>query len=527
MSTENKFSILIVDDEPLVRTGLRSLLEQCISSFIIDIIREADDGKKAIDILNQYPVDLVFTDIVMPNVDGMTLLAWITANKPSIHTVVLSCHDDYSYVRGSFKHNILDYILKYDIDAENIKRLLEKAKEQKSRSRTFYQDKNDKYWFTPQIATMKVSAGGSSSCYRPLLLFIDRYRNSVSSIAGSLTGIVKGDKALEKKQFSFHPFLTKDSNFGFIIKTCECVSRDSLSRILNNLYSDIAQQSGSDLTIIAGSETKFAASIGSVTRKAEELLHGRFFLGSGIFFTDQFSEDLLKKETSADIYSIIAELKIKVYQDLQNRDIPVLRSRIFSFCNGLKQSIWISSDCIDHIKETFAELLDLISTFYRDLCTQIGTFRNGKTRDMIMASPYFTKVSSLFEEVLNHIETANITLLSQKNLSTGIRQAIIFIHSRYTSSSLSLSEVADHLGYSHSYLSRQFKKETGDNLVTYINALRLNEAKRLLHSNRYLVYEVAEIVGYNNYNYFSKLYKQKFGRSPNSDMNIIDPGHGR
>jgi len=122
--------ILIVDDEPLVRTGLISTLEKLKDEFEITEMTEASDGVRAREILEGEPYDLVFTDIMMPRMDGIELLRRLNTlggRPPAI--AVLSCYDDYSYVREAFRNNVLDYILKYDIDITALRGLLKNTEE--------------------------------------------------------------------------------------------------------------------------------------------------------------------------------------------------------------------------------------------------------------------------------------------------------------------------------------------------------------------------------------------------------------
>ena len=102
---------------------------------------------------------------------------------------------------------------------------------------------------------------------------------------------------------------------------------------------------------------------------------------------------------------------------------------------------------------------------------------------------------------------------AQKIGSSAVRSAIAYIEEHY-SERISLMHLADKLGMNTSYLGQVFKKETGESFAEYLNKYRVQKAKELLSDPRYKVYEVASIVGFNDYNYFFKIFKKITGEKP-------------
>ena len=79
---------------------------------------------------------------------------------------------------------------------------------------------------------------------------------------------------------------------------------------------------------------------------------------------------------------------------------------------------------------------------------------------------------------------------------------------------LRLEMLAGIFGYNSAYLGKVFHQYTGDNFNNYLDEIRISEAKRLLAKDEYRVYEVAEMVGYSNINYFHNKFKKYVGMSP-------------
>lgn len=79
---------------------------------------------------------------------------------------------------------------------------------------------------------------------------------------------------------------------------------------------------------------------------------------------------------------------------------------------------------------------------------------------------------------------------------------------------LSLTGIAEEMGVNPNYLSRSFSKEYGDSLISYINTVRLQAAAGLLKKTNLKNYEIAERVGYQNVEYFSRIFKKAMGMTP-------------
>jgi two-component system response regulator YesN len=79
---------------------------------------------------------------------------------------------------------------------------------------------------------------------------------------------------------------------------------------------------------------------------------------------------------------------------------------------------------------------------------------------------------------------------------------------------ITLNEMAELVNVTPSYLSRLFKKEVGINYIDYIHCLRLDKAKNLLSNNNLKIMEVSKVVGYMNAYYFTRVFKKKFGITP-------------
>ena len=103
-----------------------------------------------------------------------------------------------------------------------------------------------------------------------------------------------------------------------------------------------------------------------------------------------------------------------------------------------------------------------------------------------------------------------------------MRNARSYIDEHYMKSELSLTSVASAVGISPTYLSALFKKESGKNLSEYITMVRINKSKELLCRTLKLIYEIAYEVGFQDYRYFSQIFKKQTGQTPREFQNAAN-----
>jgi len=101
--------IMLVDDHPLVRDGLRARLE-AVPHF--RVVAEADSGAEALALAGSTRIDLVLMDITMRDGSGIEATARLTANHPDIAILILSMHDKLEYVTQAMQAGARGYVLK-------------------------------------------------------------------------------------------------------------------------------------------------------------------------------------------------------------------------------------------------------------------------------------------------------------------------------------------------------------------------------------------------------------------------------
>ncbi|WP_261131547.1 response regulator [Bacillus sp. Marseille-Q3570] len=118
-------------------------------------------------------------------------------------------------------------------------------------------------------------------------------------------------------------------------------------------------------------------------------------------------------------------------------------------------------------------------------------------------------VKSLITDLCNEVQKSR-----NWNSYSKVQLALHYINENYKSTDLTLQAVADEVGISQTYFSRQFKEELGISFIHYVTKMRMEEAQILLRNVTLKTYEVADLVGYIDYPHFTKTFKKYTGMSP-------------
>ena len=119
------YSIMIVEDEELVRQGLTSLVNY--EQFGMKVIDQAENGRIAWEKFQAQSADLLLTDINMPQLNGLDLAQLVREKAPSCHIIFLTGYDDFEFAQKAIRLGADDYLLK-PFSKADIEEMLEKVK---------------------------------------------------------------------------------------------------------------------------------------------------------------------------------------------------------------------------------------------------------------------------------------------------------------------------------------------------------------------------------------------------------------
>lgn len=539
--------VLLVDDDILSRVGLKMLIDWKQYGFII--VGEASNGEEALKMCANLKPDLVVTDMKMPLMDGTSFISTLKENYPWIKILILSCYDDYAYMKAAIKCGASDYILKSELDCQTLIESLEKIRREiidtwikynKDIQRTSNEEDFDKlnrilleylknpskmqqYWgkvdyliksYFPNIskarmamATVKISDNKIFFENFPLMsqknndmVLLNNVHNLIEGVVRSKSdAIIVDDK--EKKNILLL-FLIKEKNE--LIKIC-----NSIIRALKTFLSI-------EVTIgVSNVYDKSDKSLPLIYQESLMALETRLFIGKNkvidfLAVKDFWEPPLSKNELSWKI----DELFEKVYEENQENLLSSIES-LFNFLINEKNMILVKNAITEFVGWYNKQVNMLIAEGSNVGLTSV----NYLNMDEILLFDTFEEIRIFFiskiEKIIEFIKNSYTSKCSKI-----VRNAMEYIRQNYNKD-ISLEKLSDYIGVSKSYLCYIFKKETGKNIIEYLNDLRVEKAKILLKNTDFKIYEIATKVGFKNERYFTQIFKAKTGFTPTEYRNKI------
>lgn len=504
--------ILVVDDDYLIRKWLCLLLQKSTNSQAE--ILQAENGKKALNLLHSTKVDLVITDIKMPILNGVELIQQIRKMEWQPQIVALSSYDDYGYVRAALKEGVLDYLLKGEIELQDIDTLIEMAEREISRKDSLESSKRDEkrnefrilgqfceYMDDPSLDMAEFIA----QIYDKKLIF------PIESIAFCIFNPTRF-------QFSSVDILSLvRSSFKRYHIDCSVLSyRSGVFFLLyyrqteaegEKFSTELLRQMGNEL------ENKIDCKIAGINQRSiyhPDQVRATFERQLSIVLRIRFYQ---LKQTPALLSNdqeveFITEHKKNIFNAIQKKQHQCTKGYIETF---LAQSKVYAVD---------PDLLinSCIAICYR-LSTYVQDFISASCIPMVENSVFKLQRAQTMDEAADImaalLETIQDLSTQYHKYSPAIEKSLDYILEHYAEK-LSLEQISKYVYLNKSYFSELFKKETGINFNDYINQVRIQKACELLSGKHYNLSQIAQNVGFSDQNYFSKIFKRIIGVSPKS-----------
>ena len=506
-------NILIVDDDTLIRNWLSMLLTQ-LKQYEIRIF-EATDGIEALELCAKAPIDLVITDIKMPQLNGIDLIRRLKNEYPHIRTSVLSSYDDFDYVRIALKCGALDYILKAEMKIEDISGLLEKTlndfkieKSLQHGSHSNYSATNEtKKKFTNYLENKNTSCEQFLSAIKPPLtmnhLCISIFKTNVTTIADVPVFIISDicNNTMKGEKINGITFPWNKDYFVLMYNCTDTINEHQKEEYLKLL-------SILDKNLEKYVDTPISYSINLICKKDDELRLKFSDAVDIMSYRHYYSLSVNIEEIITEQHSGRKELVGSIQKLLDIGDhqqaITILLKHL-----AYVHSIYVAPKKVKsfvtaamNIFLTHATLLDSQNGFAENMESFLDTIINSATAEDVQDT-----IEHFFRVYIEQV------LCSTQNISNTIKLAVDYINEN-CSKKIILDDVAAHVFLNRSYLSQLFKKEMGISFGDYLEKVRIDRAKQLIRSSTKSMSEIAGFVGFSNQNYFTKVFKKVTGVSP-------------
>lgn len=513
--------VLILDDEKLERVLIRKGYDWENNGF--EIICEAGSGQEALESMRICPPDIVLTDINMPNMNGLQFVAKALEEfkDRNIKFVIITGYRDFEYARQAVKLGVEDFLLK-PIDIENLESTITKLKEEILKSeeerRAVNQLKESlnrnmnivKESFLQRLVENRVSEqeginklkmyGYQSLTDQSICCNIHlEYRQEINEEKKIKLG---KDVVALIEEIELKPVVSFVHYLGNVILYFSNEDYELLLRNMELLESEINSLLLMPVNIGISNVHIGFEGIHKAFTESEKALNARIILGQNRCIR---YEDYLKYKKNIDLSDLDWEDFIFSVQNC-------LESKVEDYVELYMQRIWESGNMdLQWLK---------FMTVYILTKGELTLHKLGKTLTNLESLKNFSELIDSIDSI-EHMKEVIINSLQAimdfhkktrpKKGNQVIEQALEVINQYLYDPQLSLAFVASKIYTSDSYLSRVFKQEMKESLISYITKKRMEESIRLLNTTDLKVYEIAERVGIKDPHYFSICFKKHVG----------------
>lgn len=526
MDTGN-YTVLLVDDEEEVTQIIMKKIDWEGLGF--SVIGSANNGVKALEMVEEFQPDIVMTDIKMPYMDGLELSNHIRAEFPATKILLFTGFDEFEYAKEAVHLEVEEYVLKPVNAVEltevftQMKRKLDQEISEKRNVQilqnyyleslpllqtnfyaTLIEGKIREEKLESYLADYQISFDGPFYCVlvihtsssqmpkemNPLLL-----STSVQKLAEERFG-----EKWRAKCFSYLENtvliaqLKNESEVSELTDECDRFCRYVL-RIL-----------GAVVTIGIGKVCEELLETARSYTGAREAVSYRGIYGATRAIN--ICEIVPQAAKAADVTgeSELVNL-LKQIRMGSETDVAEAAGKYLKQLSSPQKSL----------QQHHIDITELVSALYRftagnDIEMEEFSGDLGKLyRTLFELEP-----EGLQEWLLKICLSLRELMVSERSRSTRsfVRRAEEYVRVNYADEELSLDQICEFLGVSNSYFSTVFKKETGKSFVGYLTDYRMDQASRMLMETDEKSYIIAKNVGYTDSNYFSYVFKRRFGVSP-------------
>lgn len=524
------YKIMIVDDEEEIRLGIIKRMDW--SSFGFVVVGDAENGEEALEKAEKLEPDVIMTDIRMPFMDGLELGNELSKILPSTKIIVFSGYDDFEYAKQAIKINVIEYLLK----PINSSQLAEVLKNLKMRLDKEYDEKRNidilKQHYLESLPMMREQffIGAIEGRIKE-----DEWGRNIKNLCVDFQGryFAVGLIKLDEIDDSGEEFIREKSLLLISIKKIVDENMKKFCGVVSFLYVDkvvvIANfnNKGDINKVISGlnevckifckiMNMNISAGIGEIAlipsklylsyRTAEDALEYSVILGSGhaIYINDvdntssiQLQLDENKEREFLNAVKVFPKEEIRKVIDELFKDIEITLTSVNQYRI--------------YFMEIMTAMLKLVQTYNLDLDDIFGEgFNFYKSLEKIHS---IDKIKEWFADKAIAINSA-IKKNRMRSSSLIVENAKEYIRKNYMNHDISVEKLCDSIHVSPTYFSTIFKKETNMNFVNFLTEVRLEEAVKLLNTTADKTYMIANKIGYEEANYFSYVFKKKFGVSP-------------
>lgn len=522
-----RYKVILVDDEAEVIDMIEKKIHWNDLGF--EVAGSATNGVKALELVEKLQPDVVLTDIKMPYMDGLELSRRLNREYPNIYIMLCTGFDEFEYAKEAVHLEIKEYMLKPVNATElsesltNLKHTLDREREEKlnvKKLNDYFQEvlpklqsnffisliegRVEKHDYERFLQAYQVDMKG------PLFgcVIFHTSENHVPEGMNPLLLSMSVEREIKQRlmdQWNCREFIY----MGNTLLILELDAEDKITQITDacDRFCRWAYRiMGAVVTAGIGTVCDSLYEISLSYERAREAVSYRVLYGT---------------KRAINIGEIVPKEQIKPVQSEESRMQMLFRAIRIGDSAEIERVAHGEMEKLHKNTETMSQYnlatMEIVSGFFK-FCTDNSLDFNKISGNM---QNIYEKVSQMDESsltawIVQMSETISEKLKCARNSSARrlIVEAQNIVKERYMEADISLDEICAVLGVSNSYFSSVFKKEAGKSFISYLTDYRMDIAAEMILNTDEKSYTIAEKVGYLDANYFSYVFKKKFGVSP-------------
>ena len=491
--------VLVVDDEPKVRRGLERLIKAFPEKY--EFAGSCSGAQEVKSVLTKTIPDVILTDIVMPEQDGLELIGYLKHRYQNLDFIILSGYGEFEYARKALQYQVFDFLLK-PLKEEELYRVLDAVADKRKKTTVINAKCVENNYFFNLIR----SGSQGEEIQNLKLLGLDQkkgnFRVAILDIKSDGKNSGKNCEGLEDKikqyftetvymytcfEYQYILIWEKEYEYGYLEAQRKCM------------------------------EEKYGVSFRlGISEKKENWME----LKNAYFEALDAVKQYIYLVNASIVYyeTLTTERSVSFPRNLCEKIVNTIHSgNTKAVSQNLKVFFQIYREkrcgigCLKRHLELLLQNVEIVAEkigMERSNCNTIRSFLKN-----IEEVENFEEIEQVFSKNINEIAVAALEVKEWKMSNFYMKQIIAFLQEQYRNP-ITMEDVAAHVNLSVGYLSNYFKEKMGISLTDYLLKLRMDKAKELLTNTNEKIYRIAELTGYHNPQYFVTVFKKNTGVTP-------------
>lgn len=525
------YSVLLVDDEELVYDVMIKKMNWEEMGFHIE--GYAHNGIEALEMAEEMLPDVVMTDIKMPYMDGLTLSKRLKKLYPNVKIIIFSGFDEFEYAKEAIKIEAEEYILKPIDSGEladvfaRVKKALDKEIDEKRNIdmlQQYYLNSlpvlQDNFYISLLEGRLKEEniakyASDYQISFSGPYFVITVFRVGYTEKNGTEVEVppfllVLSVERLVEEQLA-NKFKSKTFSYlGDVVVVSELKEKSDIHKytdMMDTLCKMCKRICDATVTAGVGYLEDGPEALKDSYKGAKHALAHRVLYGSMRAIN---VEDIESRSDTAN-QQVEEHLVHNILKYIRVGEKEALGDNIHDFCASVTIPGISIQDYHVRLMKLTVRLLELMGNYSLDMNAIVGNETD------LLTNLYNKASAEALESYLNEVCVKTMDIVSHKrqdSTTSFVTKAEEYVKEHYSDQDMSIDTICGILNVSSAYFSTAFKKSTGKTFINYLTDYRMEQAVRLLETGDKKAYEISDQIGYSDPNYFSYVFKKKFGVSP-------------